>query len=59
MYENKVHSVRERIISISQPHVKPIVRGKIESPVEFGAKISVSVVDGYVFLDRLSFRKLQ
>ena len=55
MYENKVHSVKGRIVSISQPHVRPIVRGKIASPVEFGAKISVSVVDGYVFLDRLSW----
>ena len=59
MYENRVHSVGNRIVSISQSHVRPIVRGKIASPVEFGAKISVSVVDGYVFLDRLSFRELQ
>ena len=55
MYENRVHSVGNRIVSISQSHVRPIVRGKIASPVEFGAKISVSVVDGYVFLDRLSW----
>jgi len=55
MYENKVHSVSGRIVSISQPHVRPIVRGKVGTPVEFGAKISVSVVDGYVFLDRLSW----
>ena len=41
MYENKVHSVRGRIVSISQPHVRPIVRGKVASPVEFGAKISL------------------
>ena len=31
------------------------VRGKAGTPVEFGAKFSVSVVDGYVFLDRLGW----
>ena len=55
MYENKVNSVKKRIVSISQPHVRPIVRGKAGSPVEFGAKISLSAVDGFVFLDRLSW----
>ena len=55
MYEKRVHRVEKRIVSISQPHVRPIVRGKVASPVEFGAKISVSVVDGYVFLDRLDW----
>ena len=55
MYEKRIHSVEGRIVSISQPHVRPIVRGKVASAVEFGAKISVSVVDGYVFLDRLSW----
>ena len=27
MYENKVHSVPDRIVSISQPYIRPIVRG--------------------------------
>jgi hypothetical protein len=47
--------VDDRIVSISQPHVRPILRGKAAAPVEFGAKISVSCVDGYVYLDRLSW----
>ncbi|MCD6298633.1 MAG: hypothetical protein J7M30_15920 [Deltaproteobacteria bacterium] len=51
MYENNTHSIEGRIVSISQPHIRPIVRGKVSAPVEFGAKISVSVVDGWVFLD--------
>lgn len=55
MYRNRVHRVADRIVSISQPHVRPIVRGKASAPVEFGAKISVSCVDGYVYLDRLSW----
>lgn len=37
MYENKVHSVPDRIVSISQPYIRPIVRGKAAAPVEFGA----------------------
>jgi hypothetical protein len=55
MYEKKSHTVDGRIVSISQPHVRPIVRGKVSADVEFGAKISLSVVDGYTFLDRVSW----
>ena len=32
-----------RIVSISQPNLRPIVRGKAKTPVEFGAKYDVSV----------------
>ena len=39
MYDKKVHSVEDRIVSIQQPHVRPIVRGKTNADVEFGAKI--------------------
>ena len=55
MYETATHRIDGRIVSISQPHVRPIVRGKAGAPVEFGAKFTISVVDGYVFLDRLSW----
>jgi len=56
MYEERKHSVADRIVSISQPHVRPIVRGKAGKKVEFGAKISVSHREGgYVSLDRLSW----
>jgi transposase, IS5 family len=55
MYENKAMRIEDRIVSINQPHIRPIVRGKAGSPVEFGAKISVSCVDNYVFLYRLSW----
>ncbi len=51
MYENKTNSIEDRIISIEQPQIRPIVRGKAGSSVEFGAKIAASCVDGYVFLD--------
>jgi hypothetical protein len=49
MYVNRCHRISGRIVSISQPHVRPIVRGKPAAPVEFGAKLSASLVDGAVF----------
>lgn len=55
MYHNKVHSVPDRIVSVSQPFIRPIVRGKAGKPVEFGAKLDVSVVDGWTRLEYCSF----
>ncbi len=55
MYKTKVHSIPDRIVSISQPYVRPIVRGKAKAMTEFGAKLSASVIDGKVILDRLSW----
>lgn len=55
MYCFKTHSIEHRIVSIHQPHVRPIVRGKQQAKVEFGAKIHVSVIDGISFLDELSW----
>ena len=31
-----------RIVSLNQPHIRPIVRGKAGKAVEFGAKLSAS-----------------
>jgi len=55
MYCNKTHSVDDRIVSISQPHVRPIVRGKASANVEFGAKIAVSNVSGFALLEHCSW----
>jgi hypothetical protein len=55
MWSEKKTRVDQRIVSLSQPHVRPIVRGKSVKPTEFGAKLSVSCVDNYVFLHRLSW----
>ena len=56
MYDNKVHSVPDRIVSISQPYIRPIVRGKAKAPVEFGAKLDLSIDEnGIARLERLSF----
>ena len=55
MHQNKVHSIEGRIVSIHQPHIRPIVRGKRNAKVEFGAKIQVSLMNGFTFLDDLEW----
>ena len=56
MYENNTHSVPDRIVSISQPYIRPIVRGKAKSPTEFGAKLDLSIDEyGMARLEKLSF----
>ena len=55
MFEQNVRSCAERIISIYQPHLRPIVRGKAKAKVEFGAKIGASIVNGYTYVDHLSW----
>ncbi len=50
MYDNHVHSVEHRIVSISQPWLRPVIRGKAKVPVEFGAKLDLSLdSEGYFF----------
>ena len=48
MFESNTHRVDDRIVSLSQPWVRPIVRGKQNADVEFGAKVEMSVVNGYL-----------
>jgi IS5 family transposase len=56
MYQNKVHSVENRIVSISQPWLRPIVRGKTKSPVEFGAKFDLSIDEtGMGRIEKISY----
>lgn len=55
MYKSRTRSVENRIVSITQPHIRPIVRGKAGANVEFGCKIMTSVVNGYSFVERMSF----
>jgi IS5 family transposase len=55
LIENNKQSISDRIVSLSQPHIRPIVRGKAGKKVEFGAKLSASCFEGYVFLDRMSW----
>ena len=54
MYKNKTRRCDDRIVSISQPYVRPIIRGKLDKPVEFGSKLSASLNgDGIACIDEL------
>lgn len=55
MHKKRIHSIDDRIVSIHQPHVRPIVRGKANAKVEFGAKIDVSITNGFAFLEESSW----
>jgi hypothetical protein len=56
LYHSDSRSIPDRIVSLRQAHIRPIVRGKARCNVEFGAKISISVTgEGFTFLDRLSY----
>jgi IS5 family transposase len=52
---SKTHSIPDRIVNLVQRQVRPMVRGKARAAVEFGAKISVSVRNGFAFLHRISW----
>ncbi len=55
MFESRIHSIPQRIVSLAQPWVRPIVRGKAHANTEFGAKLHVSLVNGYARIERLDF----
>lgn len=55
MYDQKKNSCKDRIVSIFQPHVRPIPRGKAKSKIEFGSKLGVSLDQGYARIDTLSW----
>ena len=55
MYEEGSKRVDDRIVSLRQPWVRPIVRGKARSAVEFGLKIAVSLVNGDLQIERRSW----
>lgn len=53
MYRNGTHKVPDRIVSLSQSWVRPIVRGKATADVEFGAKVEMSVMNGFLRIEEL------
>ncbi len=55
MFINHTHRCKDRIVSISQPHVRPIVRGKQAAMVEFGSKLGLSLFNGYLKADHISW----
>lgn len=55
MYDTKTHRISDRIVSVNQPHVRPIVRGKASALTEFGAQVSVGLMNGYRRIQRIAW----
>jgi transposase, IS5 family len=54
LYGNS-EKITHRIVSISKPWIRPIIRGKEIKPVEFGAKVHKVQVSGISFIEHLSY----
>ena len=54
-YDNPEQSIKNRIVSLAKPYIRPIVRGKETKRTEFGAKVHVYLVDGISFVEHLDF----
>ena len=48
-------AVKERVVSIDRSYIRPIVRGKENKRVEFGAKVNNIQIDGISFIEHHSF----
>jgi hypothetical protein len=55
MYDEDKCRIDNRIVNLSKPHARPIVRGKAGKKTEFGLKISISDDNGFVDVDRISW----
>ena len=56
LLDHRAEELRDRIVSLHKPYVRPIKRGKENKPVEFGMKAHMLQVDGLSFLDTMSFK---
>lgn len=56
LYKSRQYSIPDRVLSLSQPHVRAMARGKARAAYEFGSKIAMSVDEnGFCFIDKLSW----
>lgn len=54
-FDNPKEPVKDRIVSLHKPYVRPIVRGKENKPVEFGIKVNKVQIGGVSFIQRASY----
>jgi hypothetical protein len=54
MYDHNTNSCKDRIVSIYQPHVQPVLRAKQNARVEFGAKLGANLDNRFAYLNHLS-----
>ncbi|NQZ54972.1 MAG: IS5 family transposase [Candidatus Nitrosopelagicus sp.] len=55
MFDEKVKSHTDRIVSIHQPHVRAVPRGKTKAQIEFGSKLGVSLDQGFARIHTFSW----
>ncbi len=55
MYDTKKQSYPDRLVSIYQPHVRAIPRGKTKAQIEFGSKLGVSLDQGFARINTFSW----
>jgi hypothetical protein len=53
LYGTKI--IKDRIVSLSKPYIRPIIRGKETKTVEFGAKVNILQVNGINFIEHFSY----
>lgn len=54
-FDNPEAKIKNRIVSLYKPYIRPIVRGKEIKKTEFGAKVHSFQVDGITFIEHFSF----
>ena len=47
--------IKDRIVSIFKPHIRPMSRGKIPNPTEFGGKLLLEMREGFISLLKVTF----
>ena len=55
MFRTNTHTIADRIVSVSQPWVRPIVRGKQRADVEFGSKVEMAVDNGFLRIEKIGW----
>jgi hypothetical protein len=55
MFTEEKRTIEHRIVSIYQPHVRPMPRGKDRVQTEFGSKQLVMLKDGYTHVQTISW----
>lgn len=55
MFNTNTRRTDNRIVSLSQPWIRPIKRGKQNAETEFGAKVEMSDVNGFLRIEHLSW----
>ena len=55
LFDNPKESIKDRIVSLHQPHIRPIVRRKELKKVEFGPKVNMLRIGGINLIEKFSF----